>query len=76
VSRDGGEAWRDRLLRLPSFLSAEPPEIAPSADDLVDGFALTGFFLARHVLEPRGLALPDARAHFVAAIVRALPGAA
>src|SRR5664280_2608602 len=35
-----------------------------------DGFALTGFFLARHVLEPRGLALGDERAHFIAAILR------
>jgi DNA repair protein RecO (recombination protein O) len=76
VSREGGEAWRDKLLRLPDFLATEELETRPSADALVDGFALTGFFLARHVLEPRGLGLPDARSHFVAAIVRALPDAA
>jgi DNA repair protein RecO (recombination protein O) len=42
----------------------------PAGRDLADGFALTGFFLARHVLEPRGLALSDERAHFIAAILR------
>ena len=41
-------------------------------DDLADGFALTGFFLDRHVFEPRGLALPDARGNFVAAVSRAM----
>jgi DNA repair protein RecO (recombination protein O) len=76
VSRDSGEAWRDKLLRLPDFIAAEDIHARPSADALVDGFALTGFFLARHVLEPRGLALSDARSHFVAAVVRALPTAA
>jgi DNA repair protein RecO (recombination protein O) len=76
VSREGGEAWRDKLLRLPDFLATAELETRPSADALVDGFALTGFFLARYVLEPRGLGLPDARSHLVAAIVRALPDAA
>ena len=36
----------------------------PSAQDIADGFALTGFFLHRHVLEPRGLAFAEARASF------------
>jgi len=66
VSRVAGEPWRDRLLRLPSFLSEE---VHPSAEDLADGFQLTGFFLMRHVLEPRGLAFADAREGFVAAVL-------
>ena len=76
VSRGGGEAWHDRLLRLPDFLGVEGGGGRPSAGALTDGLALTGFFLARHVLEPRGLALSDARSHFVAAVMRALPDAA
>ena len=36
----------------------------PQGRDLADGFALTGFFLTRHVLEPRGLMLADERALF------------
>ena len=57
VSRGAGEPWQDRLLRLPAFVMEQPDPAAPSADDVADGFALTGFFLARHVLEPRGLSL-------------------
>jgi DNA repair protein RecO (recombination protein O) len=66
VSRVAGEPWRDRLLRLPAFLS---DEAHPSVDDLAAGFELTGFFLMRHVLEPRGLAFADAREGFVAAVL-------
>jgi hypothetical protein len=32
---------------------------------------MTGFFLHRYVLEPRGLAMPDARDSFVSAAVSA-----
>src|SRR5688572_24538185 len=69
VSRGAGEPWHDRLLRLPSFVMDRPEPVAPSAADLADGFALTGFFLARHVLEPRGLSFADAREGFVAAVL-------
>jgi DNA repair protein RecO (recombination protein O) len=74
VSRQAGEPWRDKLLALPAFLSAgdgdEGAQLgAPSAAELRDGFALTGFFLARHVYDPRGEPLPAARHHFIAAAV-------
>ena len=72
VSRGAGEPWHDKLLRLPAFLG--DPKCEPSADDLADGFAVTGFFLLRHVFEPRGLALPDARNSFVNAVVAACRG--
>ena len=68
VSRAAGEPWADKMLRLPAFLRER--DANPVGRDLDDGFALTGFFLARHVLEPRGLALSDERAHFIAAILR------
>jgi len=74
VSRQAGEPWKDRLLRLPAFLGqsyagdASLRDIAPQL--VADGFALTGFFLVRHVLEPRGLNLADARASFIAALLR------
>jgi DNA repair protein RecO (recombination protein O) len=71
VSRVAGEPWRDRLLRLPPFLRADDTIDAPcSADDLRDGFALTGLFLLRHVLEPRGLNHSDARSGFISAVLR------
>jgi DNA repair protein RecO (recombination protein O) len=74
VSRAAGQPYADRMLPLPAFLQDE--SAAASAADLADGFALTGFFLTRHVLEPRGLALADERAHFIAALARALPDVA
>ncbi len=71
VSRAAGEPWRDRLLRLPSFLREERGSDSQcSDDDLRDGFLLTGLFLMRHVLEPRGLAHSDAREGFIAAVIR------
>jgi DNA repair protein RecO (recombination protein O) len=75
VSREAGRPWHDKLLRLPAFLTEPERAGAPSAADLADGFAVTGFFLSRHVLEPRGLALPDARTSFVSAVLSALRAA-
>jgi DNA repair protein RecO (recombination protein O) len=73
VSRKAGEEWHDRLLRLPGFLNDGD---AAGAEDIAHGFSLTGFFLTRHVLEPRGANLVDARAQFIAAVARAMPSAA
>jgi len=72
VSRAAGEPWRDRLLALPAFFLSEEESVPPSADDLAAGFALTGFFLDRHLYAPHGAALPDARAAFIAAVTRAI----
>jgi DNA repair protein RecO (recombination protein O) len=74
VSRAAGSPYADRMLRLPAFL--REPLAEPQGRDLADGFALTGFFLTRHVLEPRELTLADERAHFIAALERALPSVA
>jgi DNA repair protein RecO (recombination protein O) len=71
VSREAGLPWKDKLLRLPPFLREPAEPEGPSAADLADGFAMTGFFLLHHVLEPRGLSLPEARAGFVSAVVAA-----
>jgi DNA repair protein RecO (recombination protein O) len=59
-------------MRLPVFLRKDGHQngAPPSPGDLADAFALTGFFLDRHAFAPRGLALPEARAHFVTALTR------
>ena len=69
VSRQAGEPWKERLLALPAFLRESLAD-DPTPQEIADGFVLTGFFLARHVLEPRGLTLADARASFIAALQR------
>ena len=71
VSRGAGEPWRDRLLRLPGFLREDGGGTNGFTDeDLQDGFRLTGLFLLRHVLEPRGQGHSDARAGFINALTR------
>jgi DNA repair protein RecO (recombination protein O) len=71
VSRQAGEPWRDRLLRLPPFLhEADEGQNGWSDQDLLDGFELTGRFLLRHVLEPRGQAHSEARAGFINAVMK------
>jgi DNA repair protein RecO (recombination protein O) len=65
VSGAAGEPWRDRLLPLPGFLAEGQGRALPSAQDVAAGFRLTGHFLTKHVLEPRGLPEPEGRAAFV-----------
>ena len=72
VSREAGAPWRDKMLVLPDFLAAPARRADPVAID--HAFRLTGFFLARHVYEPRGISEPEARAGFLAAL-RKLNGA-
>jgi DNA repair protein RecO (recombination protein O) len=59
VGREAGAAYADRLLKLPSFLIAR--DGPPAAPELLAAFRLTGYFLARHVYEPRGLQAPPGR---------------
>ena len=75
VSGAAGAPWHDRLLRLPAFLHGEAPAGEPSIEELAAGFALTGYFLTRHVLEPRAAHLPEARSSFIAAVTRPHPAA-
>ncbi len=58
VSAEAGEAFRDRLFRLPPFLKSNVPA---DARDVIDGLKLTGYFLHRHLADPRGAALPEQR---------------
>ncbi|QYX58251.1 DNA repair protein RecO [Roseovarius sp. SCSIO 43702] len=68
VSRKGAGEWADRLLPLPRCLI----EIgAAEAGELVQGFAVTGHFLAHHMApEIVGRPLPDARQRFVDLVAR------
>lgn len=64
VSRQAGLPYADRMLKLPDFLRLEDADA--SADDLAAGFALTGYFLTRHVFEPRRITMPVERERLIA----------
>ncbi len=62
VSWSAGEPYRDKLLPLPRFLVAGGEG---DGGQILDGLALTGFFLDRHVLGAHGIAMPAARLRLV-----------
>ncbi len=68
VSAKAGRPYVDRMLRLPAFLRDGGTDTLPDPQAVADGFALTGFFLARNVYEPRGIPTPAVRAAFIAAV--------
>jgi DNA repair protein RecO (recombination protein O) len=61
VSTEAGEPYKDRLLTLPRFLVDSVPA---GNQSIVDGLALTGFFLQRHVFDAVHKATPAARDRF------------
>jgi DNA repair protein RecO (recombination protein O) len=60
VSREGSQAYADRLLKLPPFLLGSQ-NAEPSAADIVEGLKLTAYFLLERVLQPHGKDLPQSR---------------
>jgi DNA repair protein RecO (recombination protein O) len=70
VSREAGAPYADRLLPLPPFLQVEAgaergANAPPSREDVFAGFRLLGHFLARDVLDPRGMLEPEARRSYL-----------
>jgi DNA repair protein RecO (recombination protein O) len=65
VSRAAGEPYRERLLPLPGFLLGRNGDPAPEAEALAAAFRVTGYFLEKHLAEPRGKPLAAAREAFV-----------
>ena len=59
VSRTGGAAFADRLLRLPPFMLSSQGGLGDG--DVADGLALTGHFLEQFVFGPLNRPLPPAR---------------
>jgi DNA repair protein RecO (recombination protein O) len=68
LSREAGAPYGGKLLKLPPFLLESGGR--PGMADILAGLALTGHFLARDVLEPNGLAMPQARARLLALLSR------
>jgi DNA repair protein RecO (recombination protein O) len=66
ASRAAGEPFADKLLVLPPFLLSSQNK--PHSGDVADGFALTGHFIARELLDPLRKTMPDARARLIFAL--------
>lgn len=71
VCRTAGAPYADRLLALPSFLK-EGTRTAADVAGMAAAFRLTGYFLHRHIYEPRGITENAARDGFVQAALKAL----
>lgn len=68
VSREAGQPYDAKLLKLPAFLRDD--DAASGESDLLSGFALTGYFLERDVLAPHGLAMPETRERLIGLLAR------
>ncbi|MGI9373262.1 MAG: DNA repair protein RecO [Hyphomicrobiales bacterium] len=68
VSREAGDPYQDKMLALPGFVIGKA---SASISDVEAGFALTGYFLDRHIFHPRGLKEPEARGRMIARLVNA-----
>ena len=68
VSREASAPYGGRLLALPRFLVDD--EAGLTLGDIEAGFALTGYFLERDVLEPHGMAMPQARERLLGLLAR------
>lgn len=59
VSRSAGEAYKDKLLKLPLFMLSSQGGVR--GGDVGSGLLLTGHFLERHVFHPLNKPLPEVR---------------
>jgi DNA repair protein RecO (recombination protein O) len=69
VSASAGEPYRDKLLSYPAFLQ-RGRGAAVTDQDILRGFALTGYFLEERLLKPRDLKFPDSRRRMVSLLER------
>ena len=70
VSEAGAGVWRERLLRLPPCLLDARFDEETSLEDLCDGLALTGHFLARDAFGQRHRPVPAARDRLLGMLIR------
>ncbi|GAB1581473.1 DNA repair protein RecO [Phyllobacterium phragmitis] len=69
VSRDAGAPYADKLLPMPDFVPSTRIH-ATSVGEIDVAFRMTGYFLTRHVWEPRAMTPPEARAGFLSALAK------
>ncbi|WP_208435204.1 DNA repair protein RecO [Bartonella phoceensis] len=64
VCEEAGRPWKEKLLILPQFL-VQRTNRPVDFSDIINGFILTGFFLMRHVWEPRDIKQPSIRMNLI-----------
>lgn len=69
VSKDAGEPYKNKLLKLPRFLKGDNDNL--SNDCIKNGLILTGFFLQKYHFAAKFRGMPFARTHFVDLIMKA-----
>lgn len=62
VSASEGEPYKDRLLALPAFL--QPSRGGASAEEVLKGLRMTGYFLAHRAFAQHSHGIPEARLRF------------
>lgn len=78
VCREAGRPYAPRMLPLPAFLRRDShapsreQAVSVDLDALREAFRLTGYFLHRHVHEPRQVPVSPAREGFIAALSRSI----
>lgn len=68
ASAEAGAPFEGKLLALPAFLLGA--QNRPLSGDVADGFALTGHFITRELLEPLRQDMPEPRARLIYALGR------
>ena len=66
ASREAGEPYADKLLRLPPFLTDSGAAV--ESGDVADAFALAGYFLERRIFDRQGQGMPDSRRRLIEAL--------
>ena len=61
VSREPGEASKDKLLPLPVFLRPHTRKNRVEISEILDGLQMTGYFLQHWLLEPHNRKMPASR---------------
>ncbi len=73
VSRETGVPYKNKLLKLPFFLTQINNSQA-SLTEIIDGMNLTGYFFGKHVFSPHGARIPASRERFTHKLEELLKG--
>ncbi len=72
ISREAGAPYHEKLLPLPAFLKYATETVAPTAQEIAAGFAMTGYFLDARVFSDGAHPMPRAREEFGRVLKRKL----